>query len=799
MQASEPKTPVAVFVVAFAMVFAGCTSQSTTVDAKFDMPTGLAIAGTEQSRLFVVNTGQDAIQVIDLGDGLNTLNPVEGPSYYFPLRIPGGPAPEEVAASENGRFVAVLNWVTQKLQLIDADSLRVATYDGVPLEIALGPSSAKPYRVISVPQACGSEEKCAGVFVVSLPGTDALAEVIIREELLGPVAEVRSVYALPGKPGELTVAPSGKFVYAADTSQPQVYRVELGSGFTDSWDTGVTPGVMAVSTNERFLVVARPETDDLIIFDGAVAANMQRIAANPAFAPSPECIPNCDSEEAASEFCPGAHPADLSLCRGPSGLETALSGEYTGVYTGFRIGGLSALGAGANHPPMEVPCESIGDEPLTQAWEEVVVVLSENGGGVFLGLQEMGASDSVPTLLSRGFCNAASLSDDYDTLAAPYLLGNLTPPAPARYEDVFDACVPVPNGLNRFTCAEFEDTDAGMVLSPMRTGFRRVRFQWEPPVQLGDTVGDDLERTTGGGTYQVRDEGALFGDVAVNFGSYTDFIQTKESLVELGKCVETSDYCGDILEIISELPAPNPEDDTFERCQAELEAEVFANCALERRILDMVTVDNATHLVLDRPLPESCIPESGRIAYRVRVGDAFGVVVDAQEQLRLSPGEALGVGGTVGTTNALAARIRDGDFGLHERSACERYGESGSFIGTRYNRGATGQVKIQDAHYAVYDSGTTGQRVVPLEWSLLRDTTGYSPWRAGLPTLLRGTSLWSRSGGNPVLFMSYARSNKLVGFVPYDYIAESGEAGDDDAPFLSSDWFDSPSHFLELN
>ena len=119
------------------MVAWGCSTAATEIDANFDMPTGLTVAGTTGQRLFIANSGEAALQVIELGEDLASLDPVEGPSFYFPLRIPGGPAPEEIASTEDGRFVVVLNWVTNKLHIIDADTLDNAFMDGVEVEIDL--------------------------------------------------------------------------------------------------------------------------------------------------------------------------------------------------------------------------------------------------------------------------------------------------------------------------------------------------------------------------------------------------------------------------------------------------------------------------------------------------------------------------------------------------------------------------------------------------------------------------------------------------------------------------------------
>ena len=66
--------------------------------------------------------------------------------------------------------------------------------------------------------------------------------------------------------------------------------------------------------------------------------------------------------------------------------------------------------------------------------------------------------------------------------------------------------------------------------------------------------------------------------------------------------------------------------------------------------------------------------------------------------------------------------------------------------------------------------------------------------------LLGASTVWTTPSGLPAIFTSYARSNRVVGLVPYPYTADTDDSEfDSDAPFLSNAWRDEPTHFTELN
>ena len=114
---------------------AACAKTTPVLSPSFSTPTGLATArfylnpdkanacdlqdSNWHDGLFVANSGEDAVQLLELGSDLSKLDFVYSPANYFPLRIPAGPGPTDLAGSYDGRFVVVLDTITESLRLID--------------------------------------------------------------------------------------------------------------------------------------------------------------------------------------------------------------------------------------------------------------------------------------------------------------------------------------------------------------------------------------------------------------------------------------------------------------------------------------------------------------------------------------------------------------------------------------------------------------------------------------------------------------------------------------------------------
>jgi hypothetical protein len=177
------------------------------------------------------------------------------------------------------------------------------------------------------------------------------------------------------------------------------------------------------------------------------------------------------------------------------------------------------------------------------------------------------------------------------------------------------------------------------------------------------------------------------------------------------------------------------------------------------------------------------------------MADVYGVTVTGSSTQRLGPGQTMGLSGAVWPTGAVQASVRPYEGDVREYGSCERYGDEGMFQGTPYQRDTSGLVRLSDAHAEVLSNGNT----VGLTWSLLQTTSGEGLSAAGAPMLLGQSVIWQPETGLPVIFTSYARSNRIVGLVPYAYTADPDDEFDADAPFLSNNWRDEKRHFTELN
>jgi hypothetical protein len=82
---------------------------------------------------------------------------------------------------------------------------------------------------------------------------------------------------------------------------------------------------------------------------------------------------------------------------------------------------------------------------------------------------------------------------------------------------------------------------------------------------------------------------------------------------------------------------------------------------------------------------------------------------------------------------------------------------------------------------------------------MLLTTAGDPLSPKGIPMLLGQTITWSREDAPLVLFTSYARSNRVVGMVPYAHVGDPDDALDNDVAFLSPAWRDLSTHFNELD
>lgn len=719
-----PTVAIGLWLVVLLSFATGCPEdEDVFVQAALSAPVGIAVGGAANEYLYVANGAEDTLQIVRLSDGLDQLDFVRGDAPYFPLRIKAGANPTELAATPDGRFVIVLNPVTQSVRLIDAVAQGPAKGPSGELrELALGPRGARPTALVAATAAC--EAPCLGRFHVALPGLGAIGTLEVGESDGVPILSFVRTYVVGGEPVHVAPHPNGTTLFASDVSAQQVVRLDLETGLSDRRDILADPGALVVAAGGDALVVARPALQDLLIMSDAAGPSWSTHDADAAFGPIPRCWAPCDQVD---EICLDAIAPDRALCTAATGVRS-IGSAYRGLYLGAVPSKLVALGAAAGHPPVSIPCSGTTER---EEWEESVAVVGLDGILRFVGLRREADGPLAATLLSYGWCKPASL-EPFDSSGSSDDEG--TP-----LDQFLAACPELPN-RKRLACLEAE-TDAvdgsveppGVVVMPGRTPEGQWNLVWEGVIP-------DLSRTDGGG--QITAAGH-FTDVGLN-------------LATVGIRAKDGSHRGDILQI---LTPPRGE----AACLQALGGSA-AQCALERRIVKIEASGDSAILALDTPLSPACFFEGANIAYKIRVGDQFLVMRGTKVVDRISPGERFGPGGSVAIRSALGFGLRD--FDIQETlTACERYDEEGvpkppmHELLSRYNPLV---FKVQDS-------------LVPVRSGYAFDSQGRSMGPAG--SIPGAALVVNRGSAPPALFVTYTGSDALLGFVPVDAANNFVEAG----------------------
>lgn len=642
------------------LAVSACGDNQQVGAALLAAPNALAVAGTDGDRLFVANAAEDALQILDVSVGIDAADFVASPSVFNPLRIPVGPNPNALVASQDGAWVAVLDPIGQAIRLIDADALRVVrTASEEPYLFVFPNTEGLPRGLVADPSPC-TVSGCAGRFFVALSGAGEVVALRFMVDVAGAYLALDSRFDVGGRPGALSLGRDGRFVYGIDYASDELMRIDPLTGTVSRAAVGGKPGTLSVAGD--VVVVARPVLRDVVAFQSTDSA-LSPVPVDPAFGPVPRCIAPCD----ALDSCEGAHLADQSLCSdGRDGLLDSGAVTYDGAYLGVTPAHMVAFSAFDGDPQLKLRCnDSFTDSEAEEAAEgesertvdEYVFVAAQQPLSSIAAHRwlEIDRSDGLTVrLVDNGYCETAFFREGTAVDRAVVTEG----------EDVvkgldtwIDACPPMPD-RNRFTCIPAEsdsltrrvDTagntveilgdESGVVLDRGRVA-RTETFEldWE------GAVNDRVDSTEGGGT--VTEDG--------NFKA-AEFDITEQRLV-----------VGDILEVLS-TPRFRSED-----CAAELGNPVDAppRCELERRIVDFDRDSQA--LVLDAPLPTTCFPNAGTVSFRVRAGDSYVVRRGGTTIGIVKPGEFFGPGGTSGLTSPISMRLEALETAT-ATPACERYG-----------------------------------------------------------------------------------------------------------------------------
>jgi len=153
-------------------------------------PTGIAVS-PDGNRVYVVNSGDDSVSVIDAETGTAALT------------IAVGHAPYGIALTPNGRNAYVANAVGNSVSVIDTQTQTVTA------TIAVG---AKPYGIAVSPE-------CDDVYVTNQ-----------ADGSLTVIGAVTSTIAVGGAPTGVAVSPDGRHVYVVDNEGHRLVVVDTDAG-----------------------------------------------------------------------------------------------------------------------------------------------------------------------------------------------------------------------------------------------------------------------------------------------------------------------------------------------------------------------------------------------------------------------------------------------------------------------------------------------------------------------------------------------------------------------------------------
>jgi hypothetical protein len=725
---------------------AACSPDDRAPTTAFAGPGGMALAGSKFDRVYIANTGTDTLQVMRLTQDMRKIDLQPSPAQYFPLNIPAGPSPSQIAASRDGRFVFALDEITSTLRLFDADSARVVRNgQGEPMTQAVGPSDAQASSIVGSPWPCTPSETtatsiCLARAYIGLRKLGAVAAVDVRQDTTtGALAlVVDSTFAVGAAPSRMTAHPTKPVLFLTNAKTPEVVRLVLPApgGLAQADASRVTlaapGGALAVSGDGRLLAVARGAYQDVVFFTTAqqdvATGPLIALDANPIRTPLPTCVAACN--QPATDACDASHAADAGLCSLPVGYASS-SQPYTALYLGSIPTALVALDSNVTQAPLLERCAAGGSQAST-AFAQAFAVASMDGTIQYMGIGT--AQDGSPTvrIVDKSSCEAPTAK------ATP--LSNAVP------SQVLAPCAALPAGRARMACLADADSDAD---APGVIGLMRglgpslpVGLVWEGILPGGDRAG---------GSGAIDELGRLYDLGTTTAGDLKDLPLVTQKADRSGTIIAR----GDVVQILTPQLAT---------AQCGSQGTTAASlCALERRIVAVVVEkDRPTRLQLDRPLQADCFSPGAPIAYRIRAGDSFlaapldegGAFIG--HPVRLAPGDTYGAGLLAGATASMFFTIDPQlDIGA-SLSACERYLADKPAQGQPPWRSRAGAIafNVQDPYAPVL----AGRTVDPLRNTA--SNVGRLPYAM---VMTRGPSAQGeQSTTPPVLIVSFSGSDSIL-------------------------------------
>ncbi|MEZ4270375.1 MAG: hypothetical protein R3C68_02715 [Myxococcota bacterium] len=484
-----------------------CRGSNVTLQNSFASPMGLAVAGSGRVApsysgdtprcgvygcLFVANSDEDTLQVLRLDDQLNKMAFVNAPARFTPLRIPAGPFPSELAATADGRFVVILNAITDSLSLVDADALRLARDELGPVRLRLGNTEVGAQALVASARSC--EAPCSGTVYVALRDAGGVLEVDVMDtpaqEELPPGDDriipgrfvVRRLFETGGQPQRLAIDATGERIFATDGASEDLIEIDVSTAEVRRVSIGASGGAIAVSRDGTTVLVSRPALEDVAVIRVGALGELSVYDANAAFAPVPDCVVSCESPcDETQQVCEcfGTHPATQALCGSPSGLELKET-PYEAIYLGETVTHMQTFGAAVidaqpSHPVLEVSCTLDNEATQIDTYRDYALLATQRGPMLVIGLSDE-AGVFAPRLIDARRCRAAQVSE-------PTLVLDTEPVASGGVADLIFAPCPDAPDRQRFDC--IGGTDQGRIgILPGATGERTLVVDWEGLISI---------------------------------------------------------------------------------------------------------------------------------------------------------------------------------------------------------------------------------------------------------------------------------------------------------------------------
>lgn len=274
------------FALCLSISFAACDNAPTSPPPRLKGPTDLVQAGVAISsggggkHLFVFGGRKNIIYVLDA----ETLGFVRAPNRYFPLEIAVCQYPSAGAATSDGRYVMIGCAGSDAAYVLDAVAFKLVRDDaGVPLQVALGSGVSQILRAETKTPEGADRFYSLNTYSQSISVLDVVTVEGQPRPTITKLPDITGVGSVVR--GVLT----STLLYAADSAEPFVRRIDLSTFEKTDFDVGAPSVDVALARNGSKLYVATPTIQGITVVD---TASGLRVNTSPRYAPqAPDSVP----------------------------------------------------------------------------------------------------------------------------------------------------------------------------------------------------------------------------------------------------------------------------------------------------------------------------------------------------------------------------------------------------------------------------------------------------------------------------------------------------------------------------